>query len=461
VSDERELLDRTAVLAAEYLASLPERPVFPTVGAEELRAALGGPLPAAGSAPLDVTEGLARSAEPGLVASQGGRYFGFVTGSSLPSALAADWLTSAWDQNLAFAVMSPAAAVIEETAGRWCGELLGIPAHASFAFVTGTQMAHVTALAAARQHVLARVGWDVASRGLAGSPAFTVLAGTQRHVTLDRGLRLLGIGQSQIVAVDCDDQGRMRAAALDDALGHVDGPAIVSVQAGEVNTGAFDPFEELVGRAHDAGAWVHVDGAFGLWAAASPGRRHLVGGHEAADSWSVDAHKWLNVPYDCGIAFCVHRDAHRAAMSMQAAYLEDSAEGALRDPSDWTPDSSRRARSIPVYAAIRELGADGIAALIDRCCALAEELAEALSTLPGCTILNDVVLNQVLVRFATDEATSAVLSALQVGGEAWMGGTTWEGRPAIRVSVSGWRTTSGDIARTVAAFRDAVAADQT
>ncbi len=458
MSDERELLARTAEIAADYLASVPDRPVFPDVADDDLRTALGGPLPAAGSAPLELTEELARSADAGLVSSQGGRYFGFVTGSSLPAALAADWLTSTWDQNLAFAVMSPAAAVIEETAGRWCAELLGIPASASFAFATGTQMAHVTCLAAARHHVLAGAGWDLTENGLAGGPPISVVVGAQRHVTIDRALRFLGIGRSQIVVVDADDQGRMDADSLAEALGRLTGPAIVCAQAGEVNTGASDPFERIADLTRGAGAWLHVDGAFGLWAAASPRHRHLVAGHEAADSWSVDAHKWLNVPYDCGIAFCARPESHRAAMSMQAAYLEESPAGALRDPADWTPDSSRRARSIPVYAAIRQLGSTGIAELVERCCELARKVEAGLARLPGCEILNDVVLNQVLFRFADDAETSSVLARLQAGGEAWMGSTTWAGRPAIRLSVSGWRTTRDDVERTIAAFEAALAA---
>jgi glutamate/tyrosine decarboxylase-like PLP-dependent enzyme len=457
---ERELLRRTAEIAADFLESLEGRLVFPVVSADELRATLGGPLPAEPSAALDVVEQLARDADQGLVASQGGRYFGFVTGSSLPAALGSDWLTSTWDQNLAFSVMSPAAAVLEETAGRWAAELLGVPVSASFAFVTGTQMAHVTCLAAARHDVLARAGWNLAEKGLAGAPPITVVGGAQHHVTVDRALRYLGIGSSQIVAVDADDQGRIDPDALAAALESLEPPLVVCTQAGEVNTGASDPFEAVVGRAHEAGAWVHVDGAFGLWAAASPRYRHLVAGHGAADSWSVDAHKWLNVPYDCGIAFCAHPESHRAAMSMQAAYLEGSPAGALRDPADWTPDSSRRARSIPVYAAIRELGSSGVAELVERCCALARELAAGLERLHGCEIVNDVVLNQVLVGFDDDAVATAVLDELQGGGEAWMGGTTWKGRPAIRVSVSGWRTTSDDIARTVDAFGRAIAATE-
>jgi glutamate/tyrosine decarboxylase-like PLP-dependent enzyme len=452
VSADRELLRRTADIAADFLDGLDERPVWPEVSVEELRNSLGGSVPDGPAEPLDVIERLAADAQRGIVASQSGRYYGFVTGGSLPAAMAADWLTSAWDQNLAFAVMSPAAAVIEETAGRWVGELLGIPPTASFAFVTGTQLAHVTSLAAARQHVLGELGWDVVEDGLARAPPITVVAGAMRHVTVDRALRFLGIGRRQLVVVEADDQGRMRADALATALARLERPLIVCAQAGEVNTGASDPFAEIVEQAREAGAWVHVDGAFGLWAAASPAFAELVTGHGDADSWAVDAHKWLNVPYDCGIAFCAHPGAQRSAMSMQAAYLGDAPADAIRDPADWTPDSSRRARSIPVYAAIRQLGRSGVAELVELSSAHARAAAEGLARLRGCQIVNEVVLNQVLVRFGDDETTRSVLARVQAGGEAWMGGTTWEGRAAIRISVSGWRTSLDDITRTVAAF---------
>ncbi len=453
---ERELLRHTAEIAANFLETLDERAVWPQASATELRDLLGGPVPENPAAPLDVIEELATGAERGIVASQSGRYFGFVTGGSLPAALAADWLTSAWDQNLAFAVMSPAAAVIEETGGRWVGELLGIPPTASFAFVTGTQLAHVTSLAAARQHVLGELGWDVAENGIVGAPPITVVGGAMRHVTVDRALRFLGIGRRQLVVVDADDHGRMRADALATALARLERPLIVCAQAGEVNTGASDPFPAILAQAREAGAWVHVDGAFGLWAAASPAFAHLVSGHGDADSWAVDAHKWLNVPYDCGVAFCAHPEAQRSAMSMQAAYLGDAPADAIRNPADWTPDSSRRARSIPVYAAIRQLGRSGVAELVERSSAHARAAAEGLARLPGCQVVNEVVLNQVLVRFGDDETTRSVLARVQASGEAWMGGTTWDGRAAIRISVSGWRTSLDDVARTVAAFECAL-----
>ena len=395
------------------------------------------------------------AAEPGVVGIPSGRYFGFVIGGALPAALAADWLTSSWDQNAGLVACGPSAAVVEEVAGEWLKDLLGIPASASFSFVTGCQMAHVTCLAAARHAVLERVGWDVESHGLAGSPPITVVAGDRRHVTIDRALRLLGIGSGSTRRVEVDDQGRLRADALEATLREIDGPAIVCTQAGEVNTGAFDSFEEIVPRCRQAGAWIHVDGAFGLWAAASPQLRHLTAGSERADSWATDAHKWLNVPYDSGLAFVAHPEAHRAAMRLTAEYLVAD-PSAARDQMDWTPEFSRRARGFAVYAALQSLGRSGVAALVDGSCARARQFAEAIVRLSGCTVLNDVVLNQVLFRFADDETTNAVLADVQHGGEAWMSGTVWDGRSAIRLSVSNWRTTDNDIDRAVAAFAAAL-----
>jgi len=456
VSDERELLRRTAELAADFLETLGERPVFPTTPVEELGAALGVPLPDAPSDPLEVVEMMAREVGPGVVATAGPRYFGYVTGGALPAALAADWLTSVWDQCAGFSVLGPSASVVEEIVGDWLKDLFGLPRHASFALTTGCQMAHVTALAAARHEVLARREWDVRERGLAGSPPITVVAGRQRHVTVDRALRLLGIGGAQIAVVAADDQGRMEPEGLRTALSRVEGPTIVCAQAGEVNTGAYDPFSEIVEIVSPTEAWLHIDGAFGLWAAASPGRRHLLEGVGDADSWAADGHKWLNVPYDCGLVFCANPAAHNAAMTARAAYFEGAGEWA-RDAFDWTPESSRRARAFTVYAALRSLGRQGVADLVDRCCSRAQEFAAQISGLPGCTVLNDVVINQVLFRCADDETTNAVLAHVQASGEAWMGGTTWDGRSAIRVSVSNWRTTEEDIRRTVAAFARAVA----
>jgi glutamate/tyrosine decarboxylase-like PLP-dependent enzyme len=347
--------------------------------------------------------------------------------------------------------------VVEEIVGDWLKELFGLPAGTSFAITTGCQMAHVTALAAARHEVLAARDWDLRDRGLAGSPPITVVVGRLRHVTVDRALRLLGIGGSQLAVVDADDRGRMEPGALRATLSSIEGPTIVCTQAGEVNTGSYDPFREIVGIVRETDAWLHVDGAFGLWVAASAERRHLVDGAAAADSWAADGHKWLNVPYDCGLAFCARPAAHNAAMTMRASYFEGQGKW-VRDAVDWTPESSRRARAFTVYAALRSLGRSGVADLVDRCCDLAGRFAEAISDLPGCELLNDVVINQVLFRFEDDEVTNRALEHVQDSGEAWMGGTMWDGRPAIRVSVSGWRTTEADIDRTVAAFESALVA---
>jgi len=456
VSTERELLQRTAELAADYLDSLAERPVFPTARVEALVAALGGPLPEESSDPLDVVEQMARAVEPGVVATAGGRYFGYVTGSALPASVAADWLTTAWDQPAAFGVLGPSASIVEEIAGNWLKELFGLPADASFAITTGCQMAHVTALAAARHEVLGARGWDVRESGLVGSPPIRVVLGELRHVTVDRALRLLGIGNEQIEVVPVDRASRMQPDALREALAGNGRPTIVVAQAGEVNTGSFDPLPEIVEIVRETDAWLHVDGAFGLWVAASASRRHLVEGVGDADSWATDGHKWLNVPYDCGLAFCARPEPHHASMTMRASYYEGQGEW-TRDAADWTPESSRRARGFTVYAALRSLGRKGVAELVDRCSSHAQRFAEGISMLPGCEVLNEVELNQVLFRFDDDETTSTALAHVQESGEAWMGGTTWEGRAAVRLSVSSWRTTEEDIERTLAAFERALA----
>ena len=452
--NERDLLLRTAELAADYLDSLDSRPVYPQVGVSDLLATLDSPLPDGGSDPAKVIEQLVAAVDPGVVASQSGRYFGFVVGASLPSALAADWLVSTWDQNLGLLALGPAALIVENTAGAWTKELLGIPEDASFAFVTGCQTAHFTCLAAARHHVLGATGWDVVEDGLAGAPPIRVLVGSMRHSTIDRALRYLGIGLSQVRVVDSLPDGRMDPEALRAALAESDGPTIVCAQAGEVNTGVFDDIAAIADAVEGTDAWLHVDGAFGLWAAAAPSLRHLVAGHERADSWATDAHKWLNVPYDSGLAFCAHPEAHRASMTAQGAYYVRDAN-AVREPMDWTPEHSRRARGVPVYAALRQLGRSGVADLVDRSCAHARRLAAGLAAVPGCEVVNDVVLNQVLVRFADDETTRRVLASVQDSGEAWMSGTQWDGRAAIRLSVSSWRTTEADIDRAVAAFEQA------
>ncbi|HVM17983.1 MAG TPA: pyridoxal-dependent decarboxylase [Gaiellaceae bacterium] len=448
---QRELLRAVAEHAAAYLGSLDSRPVFPRVGVDELRARLGGPLPEGPQEPKEVIDALVAAADPGIVSIPGGRYFGFVIGGSVPAALAADWLTSTWDQNAGLYAAGPSASVVEEVCLGWLRDLLGLPGHASGAFVTGCQMAHVTALAAARWEVLRRAGWDVNARGLAGAPPVRVLTGDLRHVTVDRALRLLGVGADAIESVPTDEAARMRPDLLADALAAKAGPTIVCAQAGEVNTGAFDPLDPVADACAEAGAWLHVDGAFGLWAAATPGLRHLVAGAERADSWATDAHKWLNVPYDSGIAFCAHPEAHRAAMSVHASYLVQADDGGPRDEVDWTPEFSRRARGFPIYAALRSLGRSGVAALVERCCAHARGFADRLAA-DGAEILNDVVLNQVLVSFGDDARTDAVLAAVRDGGTCFMSGTTFRGRRAMRISVSNWQTTEADVDASVAAI---------
>src|SRR3989442_7409678 len=353
---ERELFRQTAEYAADFVETLGERPIRPEVDVEQLVEALGGPLPEAGLDPRAVLASLVEDAGPGVVGFPSGRYFGFVIGGGVPAAVAADWLTSVWDQNPGIYAGGPAASVVEEVVRGWLVELLGLPPHVSAAYVTGCQMAHVTALAAARHHVLAQAGWNVAESGLAGAPPIRVVVGAKRHVTVDRALRLLGIGASSLVVLPADDQGRMRVGELPAALASGDGPKIVCGQAGEVNTGAFDDLDAIADACEASGAWFHVDGAVGLWAAASPQLRGLVRGSERADSWATDCHKWLNVPYDSGIAFCARPDAHRAAMSVTASYLQRAEDRRERDAVDWTPEFSRRARGFTVYAAIRSLG---------------------------------------------------------------------------------------------------------
>jgi glutamate/tyrosine decarboxylase-like PLP-dependent enzyme len=446
----RDLLTAAADHAATFLDGLPERRVGPAeIDPAALRAALGGPLPDGPDDPRAVLDALVAGAGPGLMASQSPRFFGFVFGGSLPAALAADWLASAWDQNAVLYVAAPAAAVAEEVVGGWLAELLGLPASASFAITTGCQMAHATGLAAARHHVLRQAGWDVEARGLGGAPPIRLLANGDFHVTLARAVRLLGLGTDSLVRVDTDAEGSMEPGALRAALAAADGPAIVCAQAGEVNSGAFDPLDEVCDAAAEHGAWVHVDGAFGLWAAVAPSRRQLVAGVGRADSWATDAHKWLNVPYDAGLAFVAHPDAHHGAFSASAAYLPTGA----RDAMDWTPDSSRRARSFAIWAALRSLGREGVAELVERCCACARRFAEVLGAADGIEVLNDVVLNQVLMRFGDDDdATDAVVAAVQAEGTCWMGPTTWRGRRAMRISVSNWATTIDDVDRSCAAI---------
>jgi glutamate/tyrosine decarboxylase-like PLP-dependent enzyme len=417
---------------------------------------LGGALPELPVDPRDVVADLVDAADQGLMASGSGRFFGFVIGGANPAALAADWLASTWDQNAGLYVLGPAASVVEEIAGEWLAELFGLPAGVSVGYVTGGQMANFTGLAAGLHDVLRRAGWDLATGGLWDAPRVRILAGAGRHGTIDRALRFLGVGTHAIVGVDADDQGRMRPAALAAALEQTSGPAIVCVQIGNVNSGSIDPVAEICALSREHGAWVHVDGAFGLWASASPQLRPLVAGVELADSWATDAHKWLNVPYDSGLVFCAHPDAHRAAMGIRAGYLMHSA-GGERDALDYGPEHSRRARGFAIYAAIRALGREGIAELVERCSALASRFAERLDTVEGVEVLNEVVLNQVLVRFLAadgdhDAQTRRVIERVQHDGTCWMSGTTWRGQAAMRISVSNWSTDEADVDHAVAAI---------
>ena len=452
--DFEPLLARAHAHAGDFLRELPRRFVGARAGREEMLAALDGPLPQRGEDPALVLDRLALQADRGASACAAPRYFGFVIGGSLPVALAADWLVSTWDQNAGIHVISPLAAAMEEIAARWLLDLFGLPRDSGVGFVTGCQMAHFTCLAAARHGVLRRAGWDVEADGLNGAPRIHVVASDEAHVTVDVALRYLGLGTRALVHVEADAQGRMRADRLRELLPTLEGPIIVCAQAGNVNTGAFDPLREIgeVARAH--GAWLHVDGAFGLWARASADQalRSRADGIEFADSWATDAHKWLNVPYDSGIAIVRHAEDHRAAMTSTAAYLIQTG-GAERDAVDWVPEFSRRARGIPVYAALRALGRDGVVDLVDRCCARARQFAELLSAEPGVAILNDAVLNQLLVRFGDDDATTRnVVAGVQSDGTCWASGTTWHGLAAMRISVSNWATSEDDVAMSAAAM---------
>jgi len=448
-----DLLIDAASRVADYCDHVGERPVYPSgVDLGAVRTALGalGDRP---RAPEIVIDELVEAVEPALVASNGPRYFGFVIGGALDAAIAADMLTSGWDQNAFNATTSPAAAVVEDVAGDWLKELLGLPAEASFGFVTGGQSANTVALAAARHHVLGGAGWDVERDGLAGGPRVRVIANGQRHATIDRALRTLGLGTGSLEPVATDPQGAIDVADLARVLeAGPSGPTIVCLQAGNVNSGSFDDFAAATAEAHDHGAWVHVDGAFGLWASASPATRHLTAGIETADSWATDGHKWLNVPYDSGYVFCAHPDAHAASMSFTAAYLTGHGQGGPRAPGDYVLESSRRARGFATWAALRQLGRTGIAELVERCCLLARRFADQLNAIEEVEIVNDVVLNQVLVSFGDDERTDRVVDRVQRSGDCWMGATTWHGRRLMRISVSGWRTSEADVDRSVAAI---------
>ncbi|UFZ07063.1 aminotransferase class V-fold PLP-dependent enzyme [Bradyrhizobium ontarionense] len=445
--------------ALDHLSGSDARPVGATASLDELRARLGRALTDEGVPPHDVIDELVRDVEGGILNSTGGRFFGWVIGGTLPAALAADWLVSAWDQNAAIHACGPAEAVIEEVAGTWLKQLFGLPNTASFAFVTGTQMAHVTCLGAARHRLLARAGWDVEDSGLFGAPAIRVLTSSERHGSVERALRVLGLGRRSVRSLPCNDDGQLAPSTLAHALADSTQPTIVILQAGDLNIGAFDPFAELIPIARKHDAWVHVDGAFGLWAAASPRYRHLLRGVELADSWTNDGHKWLNTPFDCGYAFVADPKAHRGAFSHRTSYTM-FVDGA-RDQIDWTPEWSRRGRAVPTYAAIRQLGRNGIADLVERCCGHAHALVTRIGRLPGASVVREPTINQGLVRFldphpgATDmdhdRRTDAVIAAICASGEAFFGGTTWRGRRCMRVSVCNWQTCEADIDRAVAA----------
>lgn len=441
----RDLLTGTATRAIRYLESLAERPVAPlpsaVAGLEEFRV----PLPDDPMPPDVVLEQLDRLGSPATMAMAGPRFFGFVIGSALPVTVAANWLATAWDQNTGLWNSTPGTSTLEQVALGWMVDLLRLPPGTGGAFVTGTTVAHITALAAARHAVLARTGWNVEADGLFGAPPITVIISAEAHPTLFKALGVVGLGRNRVTRVPVDGQGRMRA----DALPPMSGPTILCVQAGNVNTGACDPIVPLCERARAQGAWVHVDGAFGLWARVAPSRAHLVAGLELADSWATDGHKWLNVPYDSGVAFVRDSDALRAAMSITAEYLPTVTEH--RNPSDYTPELSRRARGVEIWAALRALGRSGLAELVERNCRQARRFAEAFRA-AGYPVLNDVVLNQVLVSFGEPARTNRVIAGIQADGTCWCGGTVWQGQTALRISVSSWATTDADVEASIAAI---------
>jgi glutamate/tyrosine decarboxylase-like PLP-dependent enzyme len=444
-------LDRAHRHTTSWLSSLEHRPVPPQASIDQVSQALGTSLPEGPTDPGEVVDLLAGACDGGLTAMPSGRFFGFVIGGTHPAALAADWLVSAWDQNCALRRVTPAHTAVEDVTESWLLDLLGLPGGSAVGFVSGGTMANFTGLAAGRDAVLRNAGWDVAERGLVGGPRVRVLVGSERHETVDLALRYLGLGTPEPVPVD--EQGRMRADSLLAALEGSDGhPTIVVLQAGNVHSGAFDPFSEAIDAAHAHGAWVHVDGAFGLWAAASPSHRHVVAGVEAADSWATDAHKTLNVPYDSGLVIVRDAAALRAAMGMHGAYLIHDEMG---EPFDKVPELSRRGRAFPVWAVLRSLGRSGVADLVDRLCQHASAFAAGLDDVPGATVLHDVVFTQVCATFGSDERTEQVVRRLLEDGTAWMSGSTWHDQSVLRISVSNWSTTQDDVDRSLAAVRRA------
>ncbi len=453
-NDYRRALQRASEHALDWISSLPERPVRPELDVGGLLASIDRPLPENGSDAAAVVDELAALAAPGLMAMPSGRFFGWVIGGTLPAAMGADWLVSAWDQNAAMRYPTPATAALEQVAGSWLLDVLGLPSESDVGFTTGATMANWTGLAAARAWVLDRADWDVNADGLAGAPRVTVLVGAERHTSLDLALRYLGLGTPTIV--DADDQGRILVEDLRAHLHEVDGPVIVCLQAGNLHSGAFDPMRSAIRVAHEHGAWVHVDGAFGLWAAASPTLREALDGIETADSWATDAHKTLNVPYDCGVAIVSRPSVTRAALGTQTAYLiRDSAD--VSEPFDLVPEMSRRARGVPVWAALRQLGRNGVAELVDRLVENARALADGLREISDVHIVNDVAFTQVCVTFGSDEQTRAVTARLIDEGAVWMSGSRWRGEEVLRISVSNWSTDAADVRFSIEAVRRAIA----
>jgi glutamate/tyrosine decarboxylase-like PLP-dependent enzyme len=462
----RTVLENTLAHALSYLESLDHAPVSATTSLTELRQRLDRPLVKDGVDATQVINELVTDVQGGVLGSAGGRFFAWVVGGSMPAALAADWLTSTWDQPSALYATGPAEAVIEEVCGKWLKELLGLPTEASFALVTGCQMAHVTCLAAARNAILAKHGWNVERKGLSGAPQICILSSNQRHGSIERAVRLLGLGNDNVLDLPVNGQGHLDLRELTKGLQeHESSPTIVLLQAGDINTGVFDPFDQLIPIAHEYGAWIHIDGAFGLWAAASPKYQHLLKGVEQADSWATDGHKWLNVPYDCGYAFVLDSKAHRASMSHRASYLTH--DDVARDQIDWNPEWSRRGRGVATYAAVRQLGKEGLAELIDRTCQHAHSLVTLIGALPGAEMLWEPQINQGLVRFldtkpdATDadhnRRTDSVIAKILESGEAFFSGTTWQGKRCMRVSVCNWQTNGEDVERVVDAVQLALA----
>lgn len=461
-SDVRRALDLAHQTAVDFLETLDERSVAATLDVNALRARFSKPLDRQGASAEEIVRELARDVDGGLLGSAGGRFFGWVIGGVLPAALATDWLTSTWQQNAALYACSPAASVVEETVGQWLKDVLRLPRQASFALVTGCQMAHVTCLAAARHSLLKRHGWDVETEGLFGAPQIRVITSTERHGTFERALRLLGFGTAHIQLVPVNEEGQLPSKSLEATLAqHSDSPTLVLLQAGDINIGAYDNFAELIPIAKRHSAWVHVDGAFGLWAAASSRFENIVNGMDQADSWATDGHKWLNVPFDCGFAFVADPEAHRASLTSDAAYITLASDA--RDQMNWNPEWSRRARSFAAYAALRQLGRDGVTQLVDRCCDHAYRLVTEIGNLPGAKVLWTPTINQGLVRFldrspgATeqdhDRRTDEVIARILSTGEAFFGGTTWRDQRAMRVSVCNWRTTDFEVSRAIAAVK--------